>query len=64
MSQTSTPAVTGPYEAVPYGTADESGTVYKIGPRGGRYYVATYTYLATAQHVANVLNSLYEMERR
>lgn len=55
---------TGPYVVEPYGIHDESGTVYKIGPRGGKYYVATYTDLAIAQHVANVLNIYAEGERR
>ncbi len=63
MSQTSAEP-TGPYVAVPYGVHDESGTVYKIGPRGGKYYVATYWHLTEAQHVASVLNIYAEGERR
>lgn len=56
--------ITGPYEAHPTGRNDESGVVYKIGPRGGRYYVARYWYLATAQSVARTLNVFHELEMK
>lgn len=54
----------GPYVARPYGRHDESGTVYKIGPRGGLYFIARYHYLTTARSVASTLNALHELERK
>lgn len=52
----------GPYVAVEYGTS--GGSVYKTGPRGGRYFINRYTWLATARRVADFLNGLSELEAR
>ena len=71
MSQTTARAPEGatlatrdkPYIVVPYGRHDESGTVYKVGPRGGRYFIVQYQHIATAETVADWLNTFRDMER-
>lgn len=53
----------GPYEAHPAGMHDDQGVVYKIGPRGGRYFIAAYWYLGTAKSVARMMNAYHGMEK-